>query len=210
MAGISGGCGRRNADGPALSLPNRRSPVHLDDAALGRMGRCSVSVGSGAETIRIEHLLAGQVQRPAADDVPSWAMLANRSNSTLTSGLVVHDVATTDSSQTDRALWTCGRTRQRPPRARPRPRVTVLDLHGIGLSAAPRLLANVGDIRPPSPGPLGKVVDRRALLVPGDQLGHVTFGQSACGSQCARPARPAELVRLSVAGSRSVQGVQLE
>jgi hypothetical protein len=36
------------------------------------------------------------------NDVPSWAMLADRSNNTLTSGLVVDDVATTNSSQTDR------------------------------------------------------------------------------------------------------------
>ena len=49
--------------------------------------------GCGAETVRIEHLLAGQVQGPAVNDAPSWAILADRSNNTLTSGLVVHDIA---------------------------------------------------------------------------------------------------------------------
>ena len=38
---------------------------------------------------------------------------------------------------------------------------TVLDLHGIGPSAAPRLLADVGDIRPPSPGPVPSRTCRR-------------------------------------------------
>lgn len=63
---------------------------------------------------------------------------ARRSNNTLTSGLVVHDVATTNSSHTDRALWidnlwTDGQGPQELILARG---VTVLDLHGIGSSPA--------------------------------------------------------------------------
>ena len=93
MAGTSGGCCRRNADGPALSLPNRRRSqaprprrrwAGWDDARPAWVR---------SRNYPIEHLLAGQVQGPAVNDVPSWAMLADRSNNTRTSGLVVHDIA---------------------------------------------------------------------------------------------------------------------
>ena len=80
-------------------------PVHLDDAAAGQDGTVLGQRGWRSRNFRIEHLWAGQVQASAVNDVPSWAMLADRSNNTLTSGLVVHDVATTNSSHTDRALW---------------------------------------------------------------------------------------------------------
>ena len=68
-------------------------PVHLDHAAAGQDGTVLGQRGCGAETIRIEHRLAGHVQGPAVNDVPSWAMLDDRSNNTRTSGLVVHDIA---------------------------------------------------------------------------------------------------------------------
>jgi hypothetical protein len=53
-------------------------PVHLDDAAAGQDGTVLGQCGRGADTIRIEHLLAGHVQGPAVNDVPLWAMLAGR------------------------------------------------------------------------------------------------------------------------------------
>jgi hypothetical protein len=153
-------------------------------------------------------------------------MLADRSNNTLTSGLVVHDVAglnvcdsRTSPPASDKALvhverglcpvppggksgvswqapnplgalwWrhvvprTCGPTTNSlsdRPRAMDRESVdrrdrdpqelvlargaTVVDLHGIGPSAAARLLAAGGDIRPPSPGPVPARTCRRRRL----------------------------------------------